>query len=316
MRNALREPGTAVSPALEAGVAELHRHLDAAAGVLDASGGRWARFAQSAGIILREGFEVVLIVGALLAYVRRSGQTALVRPIWIGAGLGVVASVGTAFALATVFTLNPGASDALEGAAMLLAAGVLFWVSYWLISKAEAERWQRYIQGKVQHAVAAGSATALAAAAFLAVYREGFETVLFYRALLGAAPAGDVMVGGGFLAGLARAGRGLGRPVAPRPPRADAAVLPAHRRLPLPDGDRLRRPRRLRAAGCGHHRADAGRRCAAHSGARPLPDRPRRSPRRACWSAALLLAAVVSVAPRSHRGSRSIAQLASGGRHA
>ncbi len=202
VRNALREPGTAVSPALEAGVAELHRHLDAAAGVLDASGGRWTRFAQSAGIILREGFEVVLIVGALLTYVRRSAQTALLRPIWIGAGLGVVASIGTAFALATVFTLNPGASDALEGAAMLLAAGVLFWVSYWLISKAEAERWQRYIQGKVQHAVAAGSATALAAAAFLAVYREGFETVLFYRALLGAAPAGDVMVGGGFLAGL------------------------------------------------------------------------------------------------------------------
>jgi high-affinity iron transporter len=85
---------------------------------------------------------------------------------------------------------------------MLLAAGVLFWVSYWLISKAEAERWQRYIQGKVQRAMAAGSATALAAAAFLAVYREGFETVLFYRALLGAAPAGDVMVGGGFLLGL------------------------------------------------------------------------------------------------------------------
>ena len=203
VRNALREPGTTVSPALESDVAQLHRHLDAAGGVLDASGSGWARFAQSAGIILREGFEVVLIVGALLTYVRRSGQTALVRPLWLGTALGVAASVATAFLLATVFQLNPGASDALEGAAMLLAAAVLFWVSYWLISKAEAERWQRYIQGKVQHAVAAGSATALAAAAFLAVYREGFETVLFYRALLGAAPAGDVMVGGGFLLGLA-----------------------------------------------------------------------------------------------------------------
>ena len=64
---------------------------------------------------------------------------------------------------------------------MLLAAVVLFWVSYWLISKAEAERWQRYIRGRCSTRVAAGSATALAAAAFLAVYREGFETVLFYR---------------------------------------------------------------------------------------------------------------------------------------
>jgi high-affinity iron transporter len=202
VRNALREPGSTVSPALEADVAQLHRHLDVAAGVLDASGGGWARFAQSAGIILREGFEVVLIVGALLTYVRRSGQPSLVRPLWLGTGLGVAASVATAFLLATVFRLNPGASDALEGVAMLLAAGVLFWVSYWLISKAEAERWQRYIRGKVSHAVAAGSAGALAAAAFLAVYREGFETVLFYRALVGAAPAGDVMVGGGFLLGL------------------------------------------------------------------------------------------------------------------
>src|SRR5262249_35014108 len=100
-----------------------------------------------------------------------------------------------------------GASDVLEGAAMLLAAAVLFWVSYWIVSKAEAERWQRYIQGKVQHALAAGSTTTLAAAAFLAVYREGFETVLFYQALLGSAPAGDVAVGAGFATGaLALAG--------------------------------------------------------------------------------------------------------------
>jgi len=203
VRSALREPGAKVSPALEADVAQLHRHLDAAVAALGASGGEWARFAQSAGIILREGFEVVLIVGALLTYVRRSGQVALVRPLWTGTGLGVLASAVTAVLLSTVLRLHPATSDALEGAAMLLAALVLFWVSYWLIAKAEAERWQRYIQGKVKQAVAAGSATALAAAAFLAVYREGFETVLFYQALVGGAPAGDVMVGGGFLFGLA-----------------------------------------------------------------------------------------------------------------
>jgi high-affinity iron transporter len=89
----------------------------------------------------------------------------------------------------------------LEGATMLLAAAVLFWVSYWIISKAEAERWQRYIRGKAEHALAAGSGAALAAAAFLAVYREGFETVLFYQALLGGSPSGDAMVALGFLTG-------------------------------------------------------------------------------------------------------------------
>ncbi len=203
VRSALREPGTAVSPALEAEVAQLHRHLEAAATVLEAGTGGWARFVQSAGIILREGFEIVLILGALVTYVRRSGQVALVRPLWVGAGVGVVASVATAFLISSVFHLHPAAAEALEGLTMLLAAAVLFWVSYWLISKAEAERWQRFIQGKVRHALATGSATALAAAAFLAVYREGFETVLFYQALLGGAPAGDVMIGAGFVFGLA-----------------------------------------------------------------------------------------------------------------
>ncbi len=202
VRGALHEPGTSVSPALESEVAQLHRHLDAAVAVLGASGGDWARFVQSAGIILREGFEIVLIVGALLAYVRRSGQVSLVRPIHAGVVLGVLASVGTAALLSTVLRLYPGASDVLEGAAMLLAAGVLFWVSYWLVAKAGADRWQRFIQGKVKDAMAMGSSTALAVAAFLAVYREGFETVLFYRALLGGAPTGDVMIGAGFLCGL------------------------------------------------------------------------------------------------------------------
>ncbi|HKA27951.1 MAG TPA: c-type cytochrome [Candidatus Binatia bacterium] len=202
VRGALREPGTDVTPALEAEVAQLHRHLEAAVTILGTSGGDWARFVQSAGIILREGFEIVLIVGALLTYVRRSGQASLVRPIHVGVALGVLASVGTAVLLSTVLRLYPGASDVLEGAAMLLAAGVLFWVSYWLVAKAGADRWQRFIQGRVKEAMAAGSSTALAVAAFLAVYREGFETVLFYRALLGGAPAGDVMVGAGFLCGL------------------------------------------------------------------------------------------------------------------
>jgi len=75
---------------------------------------------------------------------------------------------------------------------------VLFWVSYWIISKAEAERWQRYIQGRVKQAMATGSSFALASAAFLAVYREGFETVLFYQALLTAAGDAKTPVAVGF----------------------------------------------------------------------------------------------------------------------
>ena len=66
---------------------------------------------------------------------------------------------------------------------MLVACAVLFYVSYWLISKVEVAVWQRFLRDKVERAAASGSGLALAAVAFLAVYREGFETVLFYKAL-------------------------------------------------------------------------------------------------------------------------------------
>ena len=70
---------------------------------------------------------------------------------------------------------------------------------HWLISKAEAEKWQRFIQGRVQTALRRGSSMALAGTAFLAVYREGVETVLFYQALIGSAGDNLNTVAGGFL---------------------------------------------------------------------------------------------------------------------
>jgi high-affinity iron transporter len=193
---------TVGSSALAAVAATIHRDLDEAVATLEPERGGWVRFVESATIILREGFEVVLVVGALLAYVRRGGTPTLVRALYLGSAAGVVASVATAALLVTVLRPTPGAGDVLEGAAMLLAAVVLFWVSYWLVSKAEADRWQHYIQGKVKSALSAGSGTALAAAAFLAVYREGFETILFYQALFASAPPGDVMVPAGLVAGI------------------------------------------------------------------------------------------------------------------
>jgi high-affinity iron transporter len=181
--------------------AAVRRDLDLAGAALRPAVDAYARFVQSATIILREGFEVVLIIGALLAYVARSGRPAMRRAIYLGTLLGLLASAATAVVLSTALRLQPAAAELLEGIAMLLAAAVLFSVSYWMVSKAEAERWQRYIKGKVDRALATGSGAALALAAFLAVYREGFETILFYRALLATAPAGDVAVLGGFLAG-------------------------------------------------------------------------------------------------------------------
>ena len=202
LRHAVREPAEKGDvPGL---VAALHHDLDQAVVVLEPASGAWVRFVQSAGIILREGFEVVLVVGALVAYVRRSGQPAMVRALYAGSLAGAVASAATAVVLVTALRVTPWAGEALEGFAMLLAAVVLFWVSYWLISKSEADRWQRYIRGKVQTALSGGSRRTLAIAAFLAVYREDFGRSSSTRRSSRSVPASDVD-------GAGRARRGLDR---------------------------------------------------------------------------------------------------------
>lgn len=136
-------------------------------------------------ILLREGFEAMLVVTALLAYLRRAGHSDKNPVIYKGVGLALIASAITAYLFATLLHTAGAAREAMEGFTMLVAAIVLFYVSYWLFSKREAERWQQYIQGKMTKALSSGSAFALGLAAFLAVYREGAETILFYQALAG-----------------------------------------------------------------------------------------------------------------------------------
>jgi high-affinity iron transporter len=101
----------------------------------------------------------------------------------VGVGAAIGASLLTALLLETIFQVSQARQETLEGAVMLVAAAMLFYVSYWLLSKMEVAKWNRFVRGRVQEAVSSGSALALASVAFLAVYREGFETVLFYKAL-------------------------------------------------------------------------------------------------------------------------------------
>jgi high-affinity iron transporter len=160
-------------------------------------------FVQSFAIMLREGLEAILIIGALMTFLVKMGAGHRRRDVNLGVGAAVGASLLTALALETVFHLSQAHQEALEGFTMLLATGVLFYVSYWLLSKMEVAKWNHFVKGKVQDAVTSGSALALASAAFLAVYREGFETVLFYKALFLAAngSAGAAPVVAGILAG-------------------------------------------------------------------------------------------------------------------
>src|SRR6266851_1890781 len=152
---------------------------------------------QSFLLLLREGFEAILIVGALMAFLSKAGAAERRREVAWGAWVAVGASVLTAAAIELLFHATPRQRSALEGWTMLLAAGVLFYVSYWLLSKIEADKWHAFLTGKMTAALSTGSGLALASVAFLAVYREGFETILFYKALLTSARSG----GGGSAAG-------------------------------------------------------------------------------------------------------------------
>jgi high-affinity iron transporter len=156
-------------------------------------------FAASLVTILREGAEVILVLTMLIAVATRTGKTAgetqagvnaraqALRAIAWGVSLALLASVGTALGLnLLVASAQSRTRELLEGLVMLLAAGVLFYVSYWLISQSESRRWLGFLQRQAQRGVELGGRGTLALTAFLAVYREGAETALMYQALLGA----------------------------------------------------------------------------------------------------------------------------------
>ena len=143
----------------------------------------WELFFQSFLIILREGFEAILVIGAIITFLVKTGHQERVRAVWKGVVAALVASGATAVALATMFSAIPASREIIEGITMLVAVLVLFSVSYWLISKVDASRWQQFIRSKVSTALEHGGGAALAFTAFLAVYREGAETALFYQAL-------------------------------------------------------------------------------------------------------------------------------------
>ncbi|MGH7585494.1 MAG: FTR1 family protein [Gemmatimonadales bacterium] len=176
-----------------AGSAKLAVLLDRAEQVLGIQQRPVGMFVQSLVLLVREGVEAILIVGALLAFLTRIGAGHRARDIKAGIGAAIGASLLTAVLIETVFHLTPADQEVLEGGTMLVATVVLFSVSYWLLTKLEVAKWNRFVRSKVEEAVAGGSSLALASVAFLAVYREGFETVLFYKALLVSGGAGATL---------------------------------------------------------------------------------------------------------------------------
>ncbi|MGH7517388.1 MAG: FTR1 family protein [Gemmatimonadales bacterium] len=182
--------GGAPPAALAAARSRLAADLERAERALGESLSPLSMFFQSLVILVREGLEAILVVAALMAFLAKTGAAHRKRDIHIGVGAAIVLSLLTALALETVFRLSPAHQEALEGGTMVLATVVLFYVSYWLLSKMEVAKWNQFVRSKMQDALSSGSVLALVSVAFLAVYREGFETVLFYKALFLAGGSG------------------------------------------------------------------------------------------------------------------------------
>ena len=158
-------------------------------------------FVQAFTIILREGIEAALLLGLMIAYLTAAGYESLRRHVVLGGVAGLIFGVITWTAAQTLITVSPLQREALEGLTSLLAAAVLFSISLWIIHNADVQRWKTYIQTRAETAISTGSKFTLISAAFLAVYREAFETVLFYQVLWMRTPLGHTGVIFGFIIG-------------------------------------------------------------------------------------------------------------------
>jgi high-affinity iron transporter len=141
-------------------------------------------FGFSFSILFREGVEAVLLIAILLGSLAAGQASNYRRPLSFGIVGAIVATAITWVLAAVVLDIAPVNRELLEAATALLAVVVLVVVSFWLIARVEQRRRMEFMRARVATAIAAGSATAFAALGFTAIYREGFETVLFYQALL------------------------------------------------------------------------------------------------------------------------------------
>src|SRR4029079_8822208 len=167
-------------------IIELRGMLDGAErAITDAGVGAPAIVAtQSFLILFREGFEVVLLLSVLLGYLEAAKSPKLIRPILRGVGLAAVATVLTVLLMPVLFSLVPIGREVLEAITALVAVAILFYVSFWLIARLEHKRWMEFVRARLWSAISIGSTASLVAVGFTAVYREGFETALFYQSLL------------------------------------------------------------------------------------------------------------------------------------
>ncbi|MFT6624684.1 MAG: high-affinity iron transporter [Cycloclasticus sp.] len=161
-------------------------------------------FSSAFFILLREGLEALLIVAALIAFLIRTERRDGLRYIHIGWISALIMGVITWWVSLSLVTISGASREITEGLAAIVAAVVLLYVGFWMHSKVSAAKWKKFIDDNMQKALDSGTLWTLTGLSFIAVYREAFETILFYQALwVQTNEAGKAMGLGGFMAALA-----------------------------------------------------------------------------------------------------------------
>jgi high-affinity iron transporter len=159
-------------------------------------------FTSSFAIIFREGLESVLILGAIITYLEASRNTKYKKYLYYGV-IGAIGATGVTWVIAAYIIEISGANrELIEAIAALSATAILFYVSFWVLNKIEHKKWMEFVKAKVWQATTTGSVMVFVGLAFFTVYREGFETVLFYQAMSSFAKYMEVYVVLGFIVGM------------------------------------------------------------------------------------------------------------------
>ena len=191
-------------PKIEAKVVEIRAGLDESERLVTGTGtlAPSLAFSTSFSIIFREGLESALIIGAILTYLEASRNLHYKKHVYLGIVISVIATVITWFIAQFVIDITGARKELIEAIAGISAVAVLFWVSFWILNKVETKKWIEFVKAKVWQATTTGSVMVFSMLSFFTVYREGFETVLFYQAMLSFAKNMETFVFLGLALGL------------------------------------------------------------------------------------------------------------------
>jgi high-affinity iron transporter len=190
---------------VEAKVVEIRKGLNESERLVSGTGilAPTIAFSTSFSIVFREGLESALIIGAILTYLEASRNNKFKKHVYYGIVIAIGATAVTWFIAEFIIEISGASRELIEAIAGISAVAVLFWVSFWVLNKIETKRWIEFVKAKVWKATTTGSIMVFVMLSFFTVYREGFETVLFYQAMLSFAKYMEWYVVAGLVVGLA-----------------------------------------------------------------------------------------------------------------